>query len=248
MRAALIRLGFEPGRVVWVQSSWNEFYNFDGKPSTLVALMRELLGPKGTLVMPAFPLGQDPTKILKIDTIPSSTGLLTEVFRRSANVKRSIQLTSSVCASGPAADYLVADHHRDPFPWGRRTPYWRLYEMDARMIGLGIASTVSYFTPLHVVECILYDEVPLFQRVFDGKVTYRWQRRSGEEGEQEFMRRVGRLSPRRYSRYFPKKTYTNFKISNLDMVGADARNVLDRALELARSGITLYNKRSVRGR
>lgn len=245
LRASLIRLGFERGRVVWVQSSWNEFYNYHGRPSELIALMRDLLGPEGTLVMPAFPLDQDPAKVLEIDIVPSSTGLLTEVFRRGKDVKRSIHLTSSVCAAGPAADFLLNGHHKDIFPWGPRSPYCRLLDVDARLVGLGMGPLVTNLTPLHAVECLLYDEVQFFRQVFDGKVAYHWRRRSGEEGDHEFMWRIGRISPSRYGRHFPKDSYTRLKLSNVDMVAVNARTLMARALELGRMGITVYDKRSV---
>src|SRR5277367_5559755 len=62
-RELLKKLGFVRGRIVWVQSSWNEFYNLAAKPSDLLGLMLDALGPSGTLVMPAFPIVQDATKI-----------------------------------------------------------------------------------------------------------------------------------------------------------------------------------------
>jgi len=102
--------------------------------------------------------------VLEIDIAPSSTGLLTEIFRRQRNVVRSIHLSSSVCALGPAADFLVCDHHRDLFAWGRQSPYYRLVETDARLVCLGLGPFVMNLTPLHAVECLLYDEVPFSGR------------------------------------------------------------------------------------
>jgi aminoglycoside 3-N-acetyltransferase len=207
--------------------------------------MRDLLGPEGTLVMPAFPIDQDASKILEIDFAPSSTGLLTEIFRRGKDVERSIHLSSSVCAAGPAANFLIRDHHHEIFPWGPNTPYCRLIEADARAVGLGVGHSVSYLTPLHAVECLLYDEVPFFRQVFDGTVSYRWRRRSGEEGRHEFMKRIGRIAPSRYAHHFPESFYARARIANLDMVGVDVRGLIDRGLELAREDITVYVKSSV---
>lgn len=123
-REDLIRLGFSPGRVVWVQSAWGEFYNVQAKPSEVIALMRDILGPEGTLAMPAFPAGADAEKVLEIERHPSSTGLLTEIFRRTKGVERSIHLQNSICAIGPLAHHLVKDHHRGGFPVGGRHALW----------------------------------------------------------------------------------------------------------------------------
>jgi aminoglycoside 3-N-acetyltransferase len=178
--------------------------------------MLDLLGPEGTLAMPAFPLDPDPQKILEIDSAPSATGLLTEIFRRHPGTLRSIHLTSSVCATGPAADFLVRDHHRDMFTWGRQSPYCRLMDVDARLVCIGLGRFVMNLTPLHSVECLLYDEVPFFRKVFAGIVRYRWVRRSGERGESEFRERIGRLRLRGYGEHFAPDSYVEHRLSNLD--------------------------------
>src|SRR5262245_42082848 len=53
LRQRLIDLGVTRGRTIWVQSSWNEFFNVPMKPSEVIDLLRELIGPEGTLAMPA---------------------------------------------------------------------------------------------------------------------------------------------------------------------------------------------------
>ena len=82
LRQRLIELGVTRGRTVWVQSSWNEFFNVPMKPSEVIDLLRELIGPEGTLAMPAFPIDQDAGKVFMVDRAPVYTGLLCEVFRR----------------------------------------------------------------------------------------------------------------------------------------------------------------------
>jgi aminoglycoside 3-N-acetyltransferase len=240
VRKLLLSLGVERGRVVWVQSSWNEFYNLPAKPSDVLGLLQDMVGPTGTLVMPAFPVDPDPGKLFEVDFAPSSSGLLTEVFRRQPGTARSIHLSSSVCALGPAADFLVRDHHRDAFPWGRQSPFCRLMDVDARLVCLGLGPFVRNLTPLHAVECLLYDEVPFFRQVFQGTIRYRWKRRSGETGEHEFHRRIGRLKTRGYERHFPRDCYVQHRLSNLDAFAIDAKTAIERAVELGRRGKTIY--------
>src|ERR1700722_9964575 len=110
LRRQLIDLGVTPGRTLWVQSSWNEFFNVDMRPSEVIELLLDLLGPGGTLAMPAFAIDRDPAKVFLVDRVPVYTGLLCEAFRRTPGVRRSIHLSSSVCAIGPTADYLIRDH------------------------------------------------------------------------------------------------------------------------------------------
>jgi len=237
LRQRLIDLGVTPGRTLWVQSSWNEFYNVALRPSEMIELLRDLLGPAGTLAMPAFPIDQDPAKLFLVDRAPVYTGLLCEIFRRSSDTKRSIHLSSSVCATGPNADYLLRDHHRTMMPWGKDSPFCRLGELDARILGIGAG--FNFMTHLHTAECLLFDDIPFFQRVFDGTVRYRWKAAGGETGEHEFRRRTGDIRPQRLRRHFADIT-DEAKLSNLRILAADARPFIDRAVKLGRQGITMY--------
>jgi aminoglycoside 3-N-acetyltransferase len=238
LRQRLIDLGVTAGRTLWVQSSWNEFYNVPLRPSEMIELLRDLLGPQGTLAMPAFPIKQDPEKIFLVDRAPVYTGLLCEVFRRTPGVLRSIHLSSSVCAVGPNADFLLRDHHRSMMPWGKDSPFCRLAELEARMIGLGAG--FNFMTPLHAVECLLYDEVPFFSTVFDGTIRYRWQRADGEAGEHEYRRRIGDIRPQRLRRHFGPELCVDARLSNLRLFAADAKPFIEHAVTLGRNGITMY--------
>ena len=204
----------------------------------MIELLRDLLGPGGTLAMPAFPINQDPDKIFLVDKAPTYTGLLCEVFRRTPGISRSIHLGSSVCAVGPNADFLLRDHHLTSMPWGKDSPFCRLAELDARMLGIGAG--FEYMTPLHTAECLLFDEVPFFQTVFDGTIRYRWQRANGQTGEHEFMRRTGDIRPRRLRRHFGPDICVDAKISNLRILAADAKPFIEHAVALGRRGITMY--------
>jgi len=238
LRQQLIDLGVTRGRTLWVQSSWNEFFNVAMRPSDVIDLLRDLLGPGGTLAMPAFAIDRDPNKVFLVDRLPVYTGLLCEAFRRYPGVRRSIHLSSSVCAIGPNADYLIRDHHLTAMPWGKDSPFCRLMDVEARLLGLGAG--FKFMTPLHAVECLLYDEVPFFQKVFDGTIRYRWKRASGETGEHEFMKRIGDIRPDRLRRHFGPDICADAKISNLRMLAADAKPFIEHAVALGRRGITVY--------
>jgi len=239
-REGLLRLGEWKSRPVWVQTSWNDFYNVAMRPSEIIEMMVDLVGQHGTLAMPAFPLRNDPAVELAIDIAPVNTGLVSEMFRRMPGAERSIHLRASVAALGPDAKAFTADHHLTEYSWGPNSPYGRLYETNGLMVGLGIVPLG--FTPLHYVECVLHHEVPFFENVvFDGStVSYRWKRKTGERGEHTFLDRNGRIWAGRLRKYFPNDIYTEFPLSNLKMSSAPARQTVDIAIALARRNKTVY--------
>ena len=238
-RDALTRLGEWKSRIVWAQISLNDFFNVEMRPSEIIEMMLDLVGPNGTLVMPAFPLSPDPTKVLRIDSAPSSTGLVTEMFRRMPDARRSIHLYSSVAAIGPDADHLTNGHHLDPYPWGELSPYGRMIEADGLMVGLGIWPLG--FTPIHNVECVLHHQVPRFEKVLPGdSVTYQWQRRNGDAGVHTTLRRVGINFPQRLVRHLPPGLLRRFRVSNLAFQAAPTYETVEALKALALRNITQY--------
>lgn len=240
LRSAFQKLGVERGRTIWVQSSWNEFYNFPEKPSVVIDLLLDMIGPEGTLVMPAIPLRIDPDKILLIDREPVSTGLICEMFRRYPGVKRSIHLSQSVAALGPNAEFLVKDHHTTESPWDPDSPFQRLMEVDAICIGMGVGRFLANLTPLHAVESILRHESSYFARVFHGTISYRWRGGDGREGIHTFLARRGAFDAARLGRRYPKEQYIEFRLSNLWLWSISARNAINTGVALGRQGISMY--------
>jgi len=240
LRAAFQKLGVEPGRTIWVQSSWNEFFNFAEKPSVVIDILLEMIGPGGTLVMPAIPLKIDADRILLIDKEPVSTGLICEIFRRYPGVRRSIHLSSSVIALGPQAEFLVKDHHTTETAWDPDSPFQRLMEVDAICIGMGVGRFLASLTPLHAVESILRHESAQFSKVFQGTISYRWRANDGREGTHTFLARRGAFDAARLGRHYPKEKYVEFRLSNLWFWSISARDAINTGLELGRQNISMY--------
>jgi len=241
LRSAFEKLGVKPGRTIWVQSSWNEFYNFPGKPSVVIDILLDMIGPQGTLVMPAIPLIIDPERVLLIDREPVSTGLICETFRRYQGVQRSIHLSSSVIALGPNAEFLTKDHHKTESPWDPDSPFQRLMEVDAVCIGMGVGRFLANLTPLHAVESILRHESPKFADIFQGTTTYRWRTSEGREGTHSFLSRRGAFDAARLGRRYPRGQYVEFRLSNLWLWSISARDAINTGVALGRQGISMYD-------
>lgn len=238
LRAALLELGDWLNRTVWVQASWDNMYNLQAKPGELLRMLRELTGANGNLVMPAFPIVQDPAKVFSVDVIPSGSGILSEFLRRQPDAKRSIHLRNSVCAVGPAASEICGSHHLTPYSFGEASPFGFLRREDALCVLLG--TVTMGFTPLHLVECALHEDGRPLPGVLGNKVEYRWKRKSGEAGVHWFFDREGKITPNRLRPYFTPEEYTDSRISNLSLQAMPAKAGISRALKLANQGVTMY--------
>lgn len=154
----LREIGFVPGATVMVHSSMDELSRrVPGLNALqLVRTLRELVGEQGTLLMPTFPfVGRQIHYVDAVDEFdvrrtPSRVGLVTEVFRRSPGVVRSLHPTHSVAAWGRHAGDLVASHHLGT-AFGETSPFFRLQEHDGLVVGLGVGLREG-FTILHVAE------------------------------------------------------------------------------------------------
>ena len=92
----------------------------------------------------------------------SGTGILSEMFRKTKDVKRSIHPTHSVCALGPLADELTKNHHLSITTCGEGTPFGEMIKYRTMILGIG--AKVDALTQVHSTEDIMKDKfpVPLF--------------------------------------------------------------------------------------
>ena len=85
LAAELRRLGIRPGDVLIVHSSMKSIGRVQGGPETVVAALQQAVGPRGTIVMPAFAFHFEkvywPVEPYDPNTTPSKVGLISETFR-----------------------------------------------------------------------------------------------------------------------------------------------------------------------
>jgi aminoglycoside 3-N-acetyltransferase len=155
--------------ILMVHSSYDRLLPmYRGGPQNLINELIAYCGKDLTLVMPAFVLGGRlydkkqyfSTHAFDVKRTPSEMGLLTEVFRRTPGVMRSLHPTHSVCAIGPLAQELTATHHLASTRTGGGTPFGIMTQRPTAIVGLGI----EYYrcvTHTHTAEDILGDEFPV---------------------------------------------------------------------------------------
>jgi len=238
----LIVSGLKKGDTLFIHSSWDQFFNYKGTPKELIDTLIEFLGEDGTLVMPCFPQKQNPSEIFNVKRTPSGAGFLTEMFRRYKGSKRSINLNHSVCAVGKNAEFLIKDHHKSKTSWDKMSPYYRLKEVDALIVGLGVGHNLEVATSLHCVESLLKDEILFYSLLFNEEVTYTYKDIDGNFGSHTFLKRKGNINTKKISKYFTKEELKEYKLSNLDIYVIRAKILIEKSLELGRNGITMYTK------
>lgn len=141
----LTALGLVRDDIVCVHSSLSGIgFLTDGSQSVITAL-RRIVGGTGTLMMPTFTGGgstyayvtSGPAPFEK-DKTPSTTGLLSEIFRQLPGVERSLHPTHSVAVLGPEAGDWIEGHENSTTPFGDNTPYDRLIHENGKVLLLNV--------------------------------------------------------------------------------------------------------------
>lgn len=163
--ASFREVGLRPGDGVFLHSSLSSFGEIEGGSQTVIDALDDVLGPEGLIAMPAFPLVGGTQEYLSTDPVfdlaetPSTMGALTERFRTSPGVVRSLHPTHSVAARGPGAEELVAGHDEAETPFGAGTPFARMIERGMVQLWFGVGLRI--FTLYHSFECMRPDGFPI---------------------------------------------------------------------------------------
>ena len=145
----LLELGVKPGTVLLVHTAFSKVGPVEGGPSGLIAALREVLGPDGTLVMPSMSSDDDDPFDPRTTPCPDM-GVVAETFWRSPGVLRS-DSPHAFAAIGLHAENITAPHPID-VPHGLNSPVGRAYELDAQVLLLGVGHDAN--TTIHLAESL----------------------------------------------------------------------------------------------
>jgi len=145
----LLDLGVAPGGVLVVHCAFSRVKPVEGGPVGLVRALRTVLGPGGTLVMPA--MTDDDDHLFDPRGTPcTGMGVVADTFWRLPGVLRS-NSPHSFSAQGAQAERITAPHPVD-IPHGLDSPVGRVYELDGQVLLLGVDHTSN--TTIHLAELI----------------------------------------------------------------------------------------------
>jgi aminoglycoside N3'-acetyltransferase len=174
----LRRLGVDSGDMVFVHSSMTSLGHVIGGADAAIEAFLDVLGPTGTLIMPAFsqPHGSmittlERNEIFDPATTPSTLGLIPETFRCRKGVLRSVHPTSSVCAYGAKAELITSNAREAGSDFGIGTPLYKVMEYGGKILGLGVSlGPVSIY---HVLEDVMGADFPInvkMDRTYEARV------------------------------------------------------------------------------
>ena len=163
-------LGIEEGDVVFVHSSLSRIGYVENGPETVIEALKSVIGKEGTLLFPAFSFSgggvygtiSNPDYVFNPKVEPSYVGKISDVFWRMKGVERSLHPTHSVAAFGKLAKEITKDHSNLGTNWGKGTPFGKMLDLNAKMIGIGVK--LPYYTFFHCVEDY---EPDLFQGLYE---------------------------------------------------------------------------------
>jgi len=151
LASTLRTLGLTSGDTVMVHSDLRRFgvvRNMRGRlslalePKVLYQALRDVIGPHGTIVVPAFSYSWTRGLLYSVERSPSLEGSFSEYVRTLPGTRRSLHPLMSVAAIGPAAEALLAGP--DTTSFGSDSPFARLHRVDAKQLTVGVS--VSSFS------------------------------------------------------------------------------------------------------
>ena len=238
-------LGVSKGDTVFVHSSIDQL-NLGFPFYRVLPLLQDLVGNRGTLLFPTYPQLSSYEflrrgEVFDVRKSPSYTGILSEVARRQANAARSLHPTKSVCALGSVAEELTRDHYQSPYPYDACSPYYKITEVDGKMIGVGVSTANLSF--VHCVDDAFKQDFPVqpyHPQLFAAACINAAGKKVIVETYAHDMRKMNHNIPRFMKTHVSSEACVDLNLGGMKFFRADARRLFDEMSRLAEIGKTIY--------
>ncbi len=144
-------LGIKPDDTLMIHSSMKSIGEVDGGADTVLDAFIEYMKP-GLLIFPThtWKLIANDRIVFHPETDPSCVGVLSNLFLKRPEVKRSLHPFESVAALGTGAEEFISGEEYRDTPCAREGCYGKLYDRKAKLLFLGCSMSKNTF--LHGVE------------------------------------------------------------------------------------------------
>ncbi|EFC90817.1 aminoglycoside 3-N-acetyltransferase [Dethiosulfovibrio peptidovorans DSM 11002] len=194
--------GIAPGNILMVHCSLEGMLTYGGSVAELMEVLFDLVGSKGTLLMPGLSTNMSSIPPRDFDVLREMTytGIIPEIFRNTSGVIRSLHPRHSMCGFGPMAEEILEGHENCVYADGLGSPWDRLRLFKAKGINLGLMPGKS-LTFHHWVEDIDPEGYPL--AVHEGPFECVLINKNGNKIKKSFYRRNNKYKSREL--WFGKK-------------------------------------------
>lgn len=152
LKAFLSAMGLDGTGTLMVHSSMKSIGNVAGGADTVLDALSEFFRD-GLLVLPAFTYATvvfNKNPDFYSDTTPSCVGILTELFRKRQNVKRSLHPNHSIAALGKDAAEFTANHQFSKSSFDKNSPFKKLLDRNGKVLLIGV--NLNRATIIHAIE------------------------------------------------------------------------------------------------
>lgn len=238
--------------ILMIHCSFNDMLPmYTGNPGELLSMIISYCKQNNiTLAMPTFFLGsnyeakehyENGKNIFDVNKTISEMGLLSEMFRRNQDVKRSVHPTHSTCALGPLADKLTRNHYLSDRACGEGTPFGEMIKYRTMILGIGAKS--ASLTQMHSAEDIMKDKFPIPLYLHTLPVTcidesgntliYNLRIKNPEyNGDEKSFRKI-----------LKRTNLMEWKYKGIHFFLTQANVVTETFIEAAKKGQTIYKKK-----
>jgi aminoglycoside 3-N-acetyltransferase len=165
--AGFKQIGLQAGDTVLVHSSYKSLGGVEGGPQVVIDALLDVLGPQGTLIMPAFNFDFNKGQPWDVRNTPSQMGVLTELVRTDPRARRIFHPIYSFSIIGKYADELTRERYKSSYE--RKSLFGKLRDLDAKIMIIGLDYTHSFTFVHHVEEMEGVDY--RYKKAFTGQVT-----------------------------------------------------------------------------
>ncbi|MCF8475384.1 MAG: AAC(3) family N-acetyltransferase [Emcibacter sp.] len=145
--------GVMPGDLLYIRANLGKVGRLDGSVTDVIlGGILDLLGPEGTLIVPAFTkqskIWEKPPYVFDAKSVPY-TGALSKLVLSLENVVRSKHPTHSFAAVGKYASFLLETHDEKAACF---EPMRQLIKLNGKMMLIGCADESPGFSTVHLVQ------------------------------------------------------------------------------------------------